>query len=108
MSYATPEQLAQALKVRVTTDNQDLLAACLGAAADEIDGFLDRTDPLPDPVPDSVVRCNVNRAVEWYKAPDAANGQVGFDQTGILSAPADGFDRHAGTILRLKQAWGVA
>lgn len=108
MSYASPEQLAAALRVRVTPENTDRLTSCLAAAADEIDAFLDRSEPLADPVPESVVLCNVNRAVEWWKAPDAAGGQVGFAQTGVLSVPPDGFDRHAGTILQHKQKWGVA
>lgn len=108
MSYATPEQLAAALRIRVSPENTGRLTSCLGAAADEIDAFLDRVEPLPDPPPDSVVLCNVNRAVEWWKAPDAAGGQVGSDQTGTLSVPPDGFDRHAGTILQHKQRWGVA
>lgn len=53
-------------------------------------------------------RVNVLRGVEWYKAQDAAFGVIGFDQTGALQAPRDGFNRHAFTLTPLKQAWGIA
>ena len=52
MAYATPDQLAVALDIRVTPANTDLLEACLEAAAAEIDHTLDRIDPLPDPAPE--------------------------------------------------------
>lgn len=109
MAYATPDELAQALRVRITPENTDLLDACLEAAANEIDGFLDLIDPLPVPPPADVARCNVNRAVEWYKAADAAGGGMGFEQTGVLPATAgDGFARHGTTIRRWRQQWGVS
>jgi hypothetical protein len=111
MSYAPVEDLARALNdERLATSDTELLQACLDAAATEIDHWLQRnTDtPLPDPAPALVVRTNVNRAVEWYKAPDAYNGGVGFDQTGALPAPASGFERHAAALIPLKQLWGVA
>jgi hypothetical protein len=108
VAYATPDELAEALRVRVTASNTALLTACLEAAAEEIDHDLDRTEPMPDPTPASVVRCNVNRAVEWFKAADAAYGIVGFEQVGLLHAPKDGFARHAVTITRWKQQWSIA
>lgn len=108
MAYATAEQLAEALRIRVTTANQELLDDCLAAAAEEIDADLDRTEPLPSPPPAAVRRCNVNRAVEWFKASDAAYGIVGFEQVGLLHAPRDGFARHAVSITPWKQQWGVA
>lgn len=109
MAYATADELAEALRIKVTAENTALLTACLEAAVDEIDGYLDLIDLLPDPPPESVVRCNVNRAVEWFKAADTANGGVGFDQVGTLPVPpGDGFARHALTIRRYKQQWGVA
>ena len=107
MAYATPEQLAEALETRVTPANTDLLTACLDAAADEIDHTLDRIEPLPDPVSALVVRTNVNRAVEWYKAPASHNGGVGFDQTGVLPTPTSGFERHAAVLVPEKQQWGI-
>jgi hypothetical protein len=107
MAYATADQLAAALEIRVTATNTELLEACLEAAAAEIDHTLDRIDVLDDPPPDLVVRTNVNRAVEWYKAPAAYNGGVGFDQTGVLTAPASGFERHAAALVPLKQQWGI-
>lgn len=106
--YATVAQLADALRIRVTTENTPILQGCLESAAAEIDAYLDRTTPMSDPRPELIVRTNVNRAVEWYKAPDTANGGVGFDQIGSVTTPTSGFDRHAATILPLKQQWGVA
>jgi len=108
MAYATVEQLAEALHGRVTPANTQLLEDCLESAAAEIDQYLDRVEPLDDPPPPAVVRCNVNRAVEWYKAVDAAYGMVGFDQIGVLRVPTDGFTRHGFTITRYKQQWAVA
>lgn len=106
--YATVDELAAALSTRVTPDNTALLEDCLHAAAAEIDAYLDRIDPMPTPTPAGVVRCNVNRAVEWYKASDAANGAVGIDQVGVLTPPpGDGFARHLLTIRYLRQKWGV-
>jgi acetylornithine deacetylase/succinyl-diaminopimelate desuccinylase-like protein len=109
MAYATPDQLAVALDIRVTPANTDVLDACLEAAAAEIDHTLDRleTDPLPVPAPELVVRTNVNRAVEWYKAPAAYNGGVGYEQTGMLPSPTSGFERHAAVLVSLKQQWGI-
>jgi hypothetical protein len=108
MAYATAEELAAALNLKVVTDaNRPVLEACLEAAATEIDASLDRVEPLEDPAPDIIVRTNVNRAVEWYKAPDTANGGVGFDQIGSVETPRSGFGRHAAAILPLKQKFGV-
>lgn len=114
MAYATADELAAALSTRVTVANEPVLDACLEAAAAEIDHSLDRIDALPAPVPAVVSRTNINRAVEWYKAPDSANGGVGFDQIGSVQVPASGFDRHAKVLqgalvdgASLKQQWGV-
>jgi hypothetical protein len=109
MAYATPEQLATALRIQVTPTNTELLTACLEAAAEEIDADLDRDADhvLPVPPPAMVNRVNVNRAVEWYKASDANAGQIGTDQTGELAIPFDGFQRYSVTLRPLKQRWGV-
>jgi hypothetical protein len=108
LSYAEPEQLAQALEIRVTDDNEDLLQDCLDAATDEIDAYFD-WEPMPDPVPPVVIRTNVNRAVEWYKAPATYNGGVGFNDVGTLQAPGSGFERHALALQVVKVAgWGIA
>jgi hypothetical protein len=106
-AYATIAELAEALRIRVTPDNTALLQACVDAPAAEIDAWLDRTDPLPAPVPALVVRVNVNRGVEWFKASDAAFGVIGFNDIGALRAPKDGFARHAVTLMAYKQQWGV-
>ena len=119
MAYATPEQLAVALETRVTEANRDFLQECLDAAAAEIDHSLDRTEALPDPLPVGtealLSSTNVNRAVEWYKAPATYNGGVGTTETGVLTAPTSGFARHAAVLLAgvdavggsLKQGWGL-
>ena len=61
--------------------------------------------PTVDPLAN---RVNVLRGVEWWKANDAAFGVIGFDQTGALQAPRDGFNRHAYTLTPLKRQWGIA
>lgn len=110
MAYATVEQLAGQLRVAVTPKNAEWLAACLDAAALEIDHSLQRVadDPLPVPPPALVVTVNVARAVEWYKSSDAAFGGVGFADTGVLTVPRDTFARHATTLIPLTQGFGVA
>src|SRR5262245_6975336 len=54
-------------------------------------------------------RVNILRGVEWFKSADAAAvGGIGFNETGTLPSPRDGFNRHAYTLTPLKQGWGVA
>ena len=110
MAYATVEELAAALHVKVTTEREPDLQRALDAAAEEIDQDLDRdpSDPLPDPAPAAVVATNISRAVEWYKAPDAAYGIVGVEDTGAIRAPLDGFARHAQNLTRYKSKFGIA
>ena len=105
--YATVEQLAEALETRVTPENSALLRACLEAAAVEIDHFLEATE-IYEPADALIVRTNVNRAVEWFKAPQTYNGGVGFTDTGVLTSPASGFERHSAALLPYKTGWGVA
>jgi antitoxin component HigA of HigAB toxin-antitoxin module len=107
VSYATVDELAEALRIRVTPENTATLTDCLDAAAEEIDAFLDLLAPLAAPPPAAVVRTNVNRAVDWFKAADAAFGVIGFSDTGALKVPTNGFARHASSIVALKQQWGV-
>lgn len=109
MAYATIAELAAALRIRISAENTATLQACLDAAAVEIDHAVDRTaeDPIPagDPLAN---RVNVLRGVEWWKANDAAFGVIGFDETGVLQAPRDGFARHGRTLVPLKTRWGLA
>lgn len=107
MAYATLEQLAEALEIRVTVQNTRLLHECLDAAAIEIDHFLEGT-PIVNPAQGPIVRTNVNRAVEWFKAPATYNGGVGYTDTGVLTAPRSGFERHAAALLPYKRQWGLA
>ena len=107
MAYCTPDELAAALRITVTGANTAQLTSCIDAAATEIDHALARTEPLPDG--DALAnRVNVVRAVEWWKANDAAFGVLGFDQIGALQVPRNGFRRHAAALVPLKQAWGIA
>jgi hypothetical protein len=107
VAYATPEELAEALNVRLTAGNTAAMQACLDAAAAEIDHETDRIDPIApdDPLAN---RVNLVRAVEWWKSNAAAFGVIGFDQTGTLTAPRDGFSRHAYALTPLKQQFGIA
>jgi hypothetical protein len=107
MAYATVDELAAALRIRLTTENTPQLQACLDAAAIEIDDAIDRLDPVP--AGDALAnRVNLLRGVEWFKANDAAFGVIGFDETGALRLPKSTFARHAVTLTPLKQQWGVA
>jgi hypothetical protein len=107
VSYATVDELAAALRIKATAENTPVLQRCLDAAAEEIDHCIDRIDPAP---PDDALlnRVNVLRGVEWWKSNDAAFGVIGFDESGALQAPRDGFRRHAATLIPLRQQWGVA
>jgi hypothetical protein len=111
VAYATPEELASALRIAVTPANQDALLACLDAAALEIDDAIDRVDPA-EPLPTGqeplANRVNIVRGVEWWKSNDAAFGVIGSTDTGALRAPRDGFYRHRLTLIPLKQQFGVA
>jgi hypothetical protein len=107
MAYADVDELAAALRIRVSPENTPALQACLDAAAAEIDHTIaaleaiDAADPLAN-------RVNIVRGVEWFKANDAAFGVIGFDDSGALQAPRNGFRRHAAALIPRKQQWGVA
>jgi hypothetical protein len=107
MGYCTVAELAVALGRPATAENSAAMQQCVDAAAAEIDHFVDRSEPIPagDPLAN---RVNVLRAVEWWKANDAAFGVIGYDGTGSLYAPRDGFARHARTLRPLKQREGIA
>lgn len=107
MSYATVDQLADALEIRVTPDNTQVLQDCLDAAAAEIDQVVAAPVDAENP-PAIVSRVNVNRGVEWYKAPATYNGGVGYSETGTIAAPTSGFERHAVVLNVVGRSWGVA
>jgi hypothetical protein len=108
-AYATVDDLAAALRIRVTPENTPALQACLDAAAVEINHDVDRAADDPIAADDPLAgRVNLVRAVEWWKSNDAAFGVIGFDQTGALTAPRDGFNRHAYALTPLKRQWGIA
>jgi hypothetical protein len=102
--YATPQELADALRITVTAANQDALTACLEAAAIEINDAVDTATDLP---PNALLnRVNVLRGVEWWKANDAAFGAPAG--AGSLETPASSFARHSITLTPLKTTFGVA
>jgi hypothetical protein len=109
-AWATPAELGAALRVAVTAANTAGLAACCDAAALEIVDAIDPADLADLPGPDDPLcgRVNLLRAVEWYKANDAAFGLIGVSDTGVLRVPRDAFARHASMLMPHKQRFGVA
>jgi hypothetical protein len=102
MAWGTVDQLAKALRGRVTPENTDDLQRCLDAAALEIVACVARA--VDDPLATSV---SIARSCEWYKANDVVFGAGGFDQTGLLTPP-DGFAfRYGATLQPLKRTAGV-
>jgi hypothetical protein len=107
LAYATIQELAAALRIQVTAATQEGLQTCLDAAAIEIDDAVDRSAPIPAGNP-LANRINIVRAVEWYKANDAAFGVLGVSDTGTLTAPRNTMRRHAIALLPLKQQYGLS
>lgn len=115
MPYATPEEVAFALHLAKAPTGIALEAmeACINAAEAELDAWVDWPEaPDPDSWTEGQMalanRVTVLRAVEWWKANDAAFGLIGSAELGQLRAPRDGFDRHRLTTWSLKKQWGVA
>jgi hypothetical protein len=106
-AYATPDELAQALRVPVTVKNSELLQWCVDAASAQIDHDADRLDiPIPADDPIAHMVC-IGHGVELFKLNDAAFGAVGFDNTGVLTAPRDTFARWSAMLVALKVQFGV-
>ncbi len=108
MAYATVDQLAAALRIRVTPENTPVLQAKLDAAADNCDQFMDRDAPLPDPAPAGVIEANVLVAVDLWKAADAAFGVLGFEQIGAIRVTPGTTARVESLLIPYKERWGVA
>jgi hypothetical protein len=107
MAYATAAELAGVLNIDEGSANKPLLEACLNAAAAEIDHFLEQ-EGFVELDPGLLNRTNINRAVEWWKYPDAYGATVGTSETGTLTPPKAGFERHAAMLLPYKVSWGIA
>lgn len=115
--YARPSDLAQELRKGSFDSTEQLKAErCLNAATSEIDAWLFGSAPPPDPKPWSIAdqdlvkqKC-VARAVEHWKAGDAAFGAIGYSDIGVMRAPRESFLRHALDIVHLKtiEGWGFA
>src|SRR5215467_2879846 len=109
--YATPEELAVAVRTTVNDKNRDVLTRCVEAASEEIDEWIDWlpvVEPLIAPPPDepptpTMHSVAIVRGVQWYKANDSALGGVGFTETGTLNAPSDAFDQFRNVLAPLKQ-----
>ena len=111
MAYCTVDELRFALNKTkpFTADETAAGQKCIDAAADEMDHYVDRLASDPIPAESALAnRVNVLRAVEWWKANDAAFGVIGNAETGALQAPRDSFARHGRELVPLKQQWGVA
>lgn len=93
----------------MTAANTDKLTACVEAAAAEIDDTIDLgpDDPPTDPAHPIANRVNIVRAVEWWKAADAAFGVLGSTDMGVTRAPKEPFDRHRLALVPLKARWGL-
>lgn len=110
MAYAEPAELARILQLSNPSAAQsEALQRVLDAAAIEIDSYLGRLDPLPDPTPALVVEVNLERAVEHWKQEQSPFGIVilgGESPPGYSGR--NSWSRHAQALLPLKQSWGVA
>ena len=100
------------LRTKVTAENSPVLQRCIDAAQQEASTEgIDSPDAvyvaeaLDTALGETVV---LMRAVEWFKANDAAFGVIGSADVGALRAPADGFARHASALLPLRARFGVA
>jgi hypothetical protein len=109
MAYATAAELAAALNTTVTAENTKVLDDCLGSATIEIDHYLQVEGIAVATIPSALLtRVNINRAVEWFKAPAMYAGIAGVQETGTVTAPKAPFDDHAATLLPYKMSWGLA
>jgi hypothetical protein len=110
MAYAEVAELARILQIGTPSAAQsEALQRVLDAAATEIDSYLGRAEPMPDPPPALVVEVNLERGAEHWKQEQSPFGFVilgGESPPGMASR--DSFKRHAATLLPLKESWGVA
>lgn len=116
MAYATVAQLADALgKTRGLDDIEtDRAVRCVDAATAEVDAAIGWHGgiPAPDTWTDTEMALAVSvalvRAVEWWKANDAAFGVLGSAELGQLRVPREGFARHWYTLVPLIERFAVA
>jgi hypothetical protein len=106
-AYATVDELFRLLEIRTPTAAQtDAGHRVLDAAALEIDSYIGRASPYPDP-PALVVEVNLERAIEHWSQSYAPYGVFQASGVPILTA-RDSFRRHAHKLLPLKESFGVA
>jgi hypothetical protein len=105
--YATVEELALLLRVRVS-DRRDALQRVLDGAALEIDQELGRSEPYTSP-PALVVEVNLERAVEHWQQMQSPFGILGLGgDSGPAFVSRDSWDRHAHKLAPLKETFGLA
>jgi len=109
-AYCTIDQIAADLRITVSAANTDKLTRCAEAAAIQIDATVDSPDP-PDysqPWDPLYTTVNIGYGSELFKVNDALFGVIGYDQTGALRTPRNGFIRWANVLLARKQQFGIA
>jgi len=104
--YATVDDLAQILRVRVT-DRHAALRRVLEAAALEIDEEIGLLEPYGAP-PALVSEVNLERAVEHWQQMQSPFGIIGLGDVAPAYSARDSWDRHAHKLAPLKLSWGLA
>lgn len=111
--YATVEELASLLRVRVA-DRHASLRRVLESAAQEIDDEIGTADirgyALPYSNPPSLAQqVNLERAVEHWMQQQSPFGLLGLGgETQPMYTARDSWDRHAQKLANLKGSWGIA
>jgi hypothetical protein len=106
--YATAEELAGLLRVKVE-DRREELNRVLQAAAFEINEEVNDGQPFASP-PAIVSEVNIERAVEHWHQQQAPFGVIGLGgvETGSTHTAVDSWRRHAEKLSFLKETWGIA
>lgn len=110
MAYASEAELARILQIQAPTAAQTAaLSRVLGAASEEIDAYLGRADPMPDPPPAIVVSTCLDWASDFWKQEQSPYGIIVLGGESPLGYPGrDPFRRHKLKLLPLKEAFGIA
>ncbi len=107
VAYATVDDLAEILHVRVP-DNEGALTRVLESAAAEIDAELGRDESF-SVIPALVSEVNLERAVEHWQQMKSPFGILGLGaEAGATYTAHDSWDRHAHKLAPLKASWGFA
>lgn len=105
--YATADELALLLKVKVD-QRRTQLERVLASAAAEIDAEVGRLEPYAEP-PALAVQVNLDRAFEHWQSMTTPWGAVGLGgEAGPGFVRADTWERHAQKLAPLKERWALA